>query len=176
MPQRPSTVRVSSATFSDWIPLNRYVSAFGVGFGVKLEDGSTLTYTVQHTFDDIYERVQNFSIARVTTTATVTQPNHGLSVGDWVYFTGCGAPFDGAFAVATVADTSTFTFTVPDSGAAASAATGWMQRARVFAHADVAAETASADGNYQFPPVACRLNVSAYTDGFADLTVISAGK
>lgn len=176
MPMRPATVRVSSATFSDWIPLNRYSSAFGVGFGVSLSDSATLTYTVQHTFDDIYEKFTAFSISRTTTTATVTQTNHGLVAGDWVQFTNCGAPLDGTFSVATVTDANTYTYTVANSGATSSSAQGFMQRARVFAHADVAAATASADGNYQFPPRACRLNVSAYTDGFADLTVISAGK
>lgn len=176
MPQRPSTVRVSSATFSDWIPLNRYVSAFGVGFGVKLSDGATLTYSVQHTFDDLYERTDVFGLTRSGTTATAVKVNHGLSVGDWVYPTACGAPFDGEYSVATVVDADTFTFTVDNSGATARSPGGWLQTARVFNHADIAGETASADGNYQFPPRACRLNVSAYTDGFADLTVISAGK
>lgn len=176
MPQRPSTVRLSSATFSDWIPLNRYVSSFGVGFGVKLSDGATLTYSVQHTFDDIYERYGDFSLTRSGTTATVVKTNHGLSVGDWSYQTACGAPFDGAYAVASVVDADTYTFTVLNSGATSKNPGGWLQTARVFAHADIAGETASADGNYQFPPRACRLIVSAYTDGFADLTVISAGK
>lgn len=176
MPQRPSTVRLSSATFSDWIPLNRYVSSFGVGFGVKLSDGATLTYSVQHTFDDIYERYGVFSLTRSGTTATCTLVNHGLSVGDWVYPTACGAPFDGEYAVASVVDADTFTFTVAASGLTTKNPGGWIQTARVFSHTDIAGETASADGNYQFPPRACRLLVSAYTDGFADLTVISAGK
>ena len=176
MPMRPVTVRCDAAEFSRWIPLNRYSSAFGVGFGVKLSDGATLTYTVQHTFDDLYEKFTNFTIARVTTTATVTQTNHGLSVGDWVQINNAGAPFDGEFSVASVVDVNNFTYTVPDSGATASGGNATLQRGRVFAHTEVAAETTSQDGNYEFPPVACRLNVSAYTDGFAELTVVSGGK
>lgn len=176
MPQRPSTVRLSAAGYSDWIPLNRYVSAFGVGFSVKLSSGASLTYTVQHTFDDIYERYGVFGLTRSTTTATAVKTNHGLSVGDWSYQTACGAPFDGQYAVASVVDADIYTFTVANSGLTSKNPGGWLQTARVFAHADIAAETASADGNYQFPPRACRLYVSAYTSGFADLTVISAGK
>jgi len=42
-------------------------------------------------------------------------------------------------------------------------------------HATLVGQTASADGNYQFPPRACRLNVTAYTSGSATLTVNQAG-
>jgi hypothetical protein len=31
-----------------------YQTPFNIGFGVTLAGGSTLTYTVEHTFDDIY--------------------------------------------------------------------------------------------------------------------------
>lgn len=175
MPMRPVTVRCDAAEFSRWVPVNFYSSAFGIGFGVKLEDGATLTYTVQHTFDDLYEK-RNCTIARVTTTATVTLAGHGLSVGDWVYITNAGAPFDGEFAVASVVNVNSFTYTVPNSGATASGGNTKIQTARVFPHSEIADETASADGNYEFPPRAIRLNVSAYTDGFAELTIISGGK
>ena len=176
MPMRPATVRVSSATFSPWIPLNRMSSAFGVAIGVKLPATGSLTYSVQHTFDDIYERTQAFSISRTTTTATVTKTTHGLSVGDWLLVTGAGAPLDGEYLVASVTDADTFTYTVLNSGVTASPGTAWMQTARVFPHEDLAAKTASDDGNYAFPPRACRLRVTTYSSGFADMTVIAGGK
>lgn len=177
MPQRPQKVRVSSASFSDWILINRMTTSFGVGLGVSLEDGATLTYTVQHTFDDLYARTQAFSVSRTTTTVTVTKANHGLAVGDWVKITNAPAPFSGEFAVAAVTDVNNFTYTVADAGATSLAAgVGYIQTARVFPHETLASLAVSADGNYAFPPRASRLNVSAYTDGYAELTVIQAGK
>ena len=177
MSMRPVTQRLSSATFSPWIPINRYSSSFGVGLGVKLSSGANLTYSVQHTFDYFYNQRTDLSIARVTTTATVTMTNHGLSVGDWIQVNNSGSTaLDGTFAVATVTNADVFTYTVADSGAAASGGNTSIQTARVFNHADLAGETASGDGNYEFPPQAVRFIITSYTGGFADLTVISGGQ
>lgn len=51
---RPIRVTVSSATVSNVIPLDQYISPFNLGLGVSLSAGASLTYTVQHTFDDIF--------------------------------------------------------------------------------------------------------------------------
>lgn len=51
---RPIRVTVSSATASNAIPLDQYISPFNIGLGVSLSAGASLTYTVQHTFDDIF--------------------------------------------------------------------------------------------------------------------------
>lgn len=175
---RPVYQRLSAAGFSDWVPINyRPRGNFAIGLAVKLSDGATLTYSVQSTLDDIYAKKDNFSIARVTTTATVTLVNHGLSVGDWTQFSGAApAPFLGQFSVASVVDADNFTFTVPDSGAASlsGSAGAWLQTARVFEHDTITAETTSQTGNYAYPPRATRLIISAYTDGFADFAIISA--
>ena len=176
MPMRPTSVRLSAAGFSPWIPINRMSNSFGIGFGCTIEDGATLTYSAQHTFDDLYAEYTDFTIARVTTTATVTQANHGLRQGDWVYVKNAGAPFDGFFAVAGVTDVNNFTYTVVNSGLLAASLLASLQKARVFDHTDVDDETGDQDGNYQFPPRAIRLLVSSYTDGFVDMTVIAAGK
>lgn len=50
---RPVRVTVSGVSVSDPIPLNTYGDPFNVGFGVKLSAGASLTYTVEHTFDDV---------------------------------------------------------------------------------------------------------------------------
>lgn len=173
----PVVQRLSAAGFSPWIPVPRVSrSSFKVGFGVKLSSGASLTYSVQHTMDYFYNKTHSFSISRTTTTATVTRTNHGLSVGDWTLFSNCAAPFDGEYQVVTVADANTFTFTVANSGAASVAhGAGLLQTARVFSHADIAAETASADGNYEFPPMAIRFIITTYVSGFADFTVIMVG-
>ena len=51
---RPIRVTVGSATSSAPIPLDHYRSPFNVGIGVTLSSGANLTYTVEHTFDDVF--------------------------------------------------------------------------------------------------------------------------
>ena len=51
---RPVRVTVSSATVSPPIPLDQYLTPFNVGLGVTVSVGGTLTYKVQHTFDDVF--------------------------------------------------------------------------------------------------------------------------
>lgn len=46
-------VTISSQTASEWIPLNSVIVPFNVGLGVVVN--GTLTYTVEHTFDDIQD-------------------------------------------------------------------------------------------------------------------------
>ena len=50
---RPIRVTLSAAGASSPIPLDHYIGPFNVGLGVSVAAGSTLTYTVQHTFDDV---------------------------------------------------------------------------------------------------------------------------
>ena len=52
---RPTSVTVSSATESAWIPVNYKQTPFNVGLGVVLSAGASLTYSVQHTFDNIQD-------------------------------------------------------------------------------------------------------------------------
>lgn len=101
---QPTSKTVSSQTTSAWIPLDHRQCPFAVGFGVVMT--GTLTYKIQHTFDDIQD-------SSVSPTA--------------------------------------------------------------FDHPDVTGETTNQDGNYAFPVRAIRLNVTAYTNGSATLTVIQAG-
>lgn len=51
---RPVTVTVSSQAASQPIPLDHYQGPFNVGVGVALSAGATLTYSVEHTFDDVW--------------------------------------------------------------------------------------------------------------------------
>ena len=51
---RPVRVTVSSQTVSNVIPLNTYGDPFNVGIGCDVSAGASLTYTVQHTFDDVF--------------------------------------------------------------------------------------------------------------------------
>lgn len=44
-----------------------------------------------------------------------------------------------------------------------------------FDHATITGKTASFDGNFSFPVIACRLNVTPYTSGTATMNVVQAG-
>lgn len=51
---RPVRIKVAAQEASKPIPLDVNNNPFNVGVGVTVEGGSTLTYSVQHTFDDIW--------------------------------------------------------------------------------------------------------------------------
>lgn len=51
---RPVRVKVAAQETSKPIPLDVNNNPFNVGVGVTVEGGSTLTYSVQHTFDDVW--------------------------------------------------------------------------------------------------------------------------
>jgi hypothetical protein len=53
---RPIRVTVGSQTTSATIPLDTYQDPFNVGLAVVLSSGASLTYTVQHTFDDVFAK------------------------------------------------------------------------------------------------------------------------
>ena len=171
MSMRPVTVRMAAAGFSRWVLLDHYTTGFGVGIGLVFSDGATLECTVQHTFDDIYKETL-CPLVRTTTSLNVNFPNHGLSVDDWVQL--ADTEWAGQYAVATVVDANNFTVTVADSGSAA-ANPARVQTARTFDHDALTNIAANADGNYQFPPQASRLLVTAWTDGFVDFNLVSGG-
>lgn len=60
---RPIRVTVSSQTASAVIPMDIYIDPFNVSVGVALSAGATLTYTVQHTFDDVFSPTFNAATA-----------------------------------------------------------------------------------------------------------------
>jgi len=60
---RPVYVTVSSQTASKVIPLNTYADPFNVGIGCDVSSGGSLTYTVQHTFDNVQSAAFNPSTA-----------------------------------------------------------------------------------------------------------------
>jgi hypothetical protein len=51
---RPIRVTVGAVASSAPIPLDHYRGPFNVGIGVVLSSGANLTYTVEHTFDDVW--------------------------------------------------------------------------------------------------------------------------
>lgn len=163
---------LSAAGSTPWQRLDSRQNPFNVGLSVILSSSAVMTYTVQHTFDSVRcgDAIE-CSVTRSSTTATLNFPaNHRLSAGDSLVVISGPAPFVGTYAVATVADADTVTYTVANSGS--TAATVKVLPLRVFAHEFMAAKTASDDGNYGAPCTATRLTVTAYTSGEAVFTVI----
>jgi hypothetical protein len=52
---RPFSVTVGSQTSSIALPVNWRQKPFSVGIGCVVSPGANLEYTVQHTFDDIFD-------------------------------------------------------------------------------------------------------------------------
>ena len=50
---RPQVVSITGTGQSAWIPMDYKQSPFNVGFGVTVT--GTVTYQIEHTFDDIYD-------------------------------------------------------------------------------------------------------------------------
>lgn len=106
---RPIRVTVASQTASAPVPLDHFQGPFNVGIAVVLSAGASLTYSVEHTFDDVFA------------------PGFNASTATWF----------------------------PNSG--------------------LSAKTTTLDGNYAFPIMALRLNVTTYGSGTATMTAIQAG-
>src|SRR5262245_42541994 len=138
------TVRLSALGSSEWVVVDRYTPGFVVGLGAKLSSNGNLTYSVEHTFDNILQDFKPSStITRAATVATIPITNHGLAVADFVRVLGAGAPFDGSFAVATVPDQNSVTVTVLNTGPTTASIDATVCTGRVFAHDTLAVKTTS---------------------------------
>lgn len=174
MPMRPVRVRLAAAGRSPWIPINRYATSISIALGLMFSSNKNLTAAVEYTLDPL-ER-QDCNITRSTTTATLVLTNHGLSVGDSVVVSETqSTSLDGTYAVASVVDQNTITYTVANSGATV-AIGAKVVPLRVMTHPVLTGITANTDSNFSAPPTACRLAVTAYTAGYVDLDVISGSK
>lgn len=105
---RPIRKTLSAAGVTPPVPMDTYQDS-ATSVAVVLAAGSVLTYTVEHTYDDVF--VEGFDPATAT----------------------------------------------------------W------FPNADLATETANGQTNYVTPVTAIRLNVTAYTQGSATITIIQSG-
>jgi hypothetical protein len=165
---------MAAAGSSPWAVMNQVQANFGIGCGVSLDSIANLTYTVQHTFDDPAAVGRPIAIARVGTTATVTDVAHHLNTGDSVVIWGSGDPNldtqNGSDITVTGVDT--YTYTVGNTGATASGTGALVRSFRVFPHVSLVNLTAKADGNYAFPIEMIRLKITAYTAGSATLAIL----
>jgi hypothetical protein len=68
------TVGVNGVCSSPWYPVDRRCLDFGIGFAVELSSGAVMTYSVQHTMDDVQSAsatiswINHDSVAAETTT------------------------------------------------------------------------------------------------------------
>ena len=106
---RPVRVTVGALGVSNPIILDHYQRPFSVGIGAALSAGASLTFSIEHTFDDVF-----------------------------------AASFNPAAAV-------------------------W------YSDASLASKSASTTGNYAYPVMAIRINVTSWTSGSVTMTVIQAG-
>lgn len=68
---RPKRVTVGGVGSSQVIPLNTYGDPFNVSIGCDISAGGSLTYTVQHTFDNVQSPTFNPSTATWFSNATL---------------------------------------------------------------------------------------------------------
>lgn len=166
-----TTTKLTSVTTSPWIRVE-HSSPAGTEISLQITVSGTNTSKVQYTLSDLSCSMIG-SISRSTTTATVTHDGtRVVSVGDSLIVQGAGSPFDTTTGVvASVPSSTTFTYTVADSGASD---THYARIAVInpVDHDTLTAIAATDVGNLAFPVTAVRLNCTAYTSGAAELTVI----
>lgn len=69
---RPINQIAAAAGPTSPVPMDHYRQPFNVGLAVVLEPGSSLTYTVEHTFDDVFSPTFNPATAAWFPNATLT--------------------------------------------------------------------------------------------------------
>lgn len=174
---RAVTQRLSAEGNSNWIVLDQYATSYSVALSLVFSSNANMTCNVQYTMDDPFNEQFMFTApTRVTTTATLTLTNHGLTAADSIKVIGSGDPFDGTYAVATVTNQNVITYTVANSGLATGNRGGRVIVYRVQPHPVLTTITADADSNFTSPPRAVRFNCSVYTAGYCDFTVVQASK
>lgn len=81
---RPIRVTVSTQTASKTLPMDQYISPFNLGLGVVLSVGADLTYTVEHTFDDVWAANFNPATAKWFSHATMVNKTTSFD-GNYAY-------------------------------------------------------------------------------------------
>lgn len=159
--------------FTPWTVVNYMQLTFAVTMAaIPSSDAATVALAGQYTVDpQDGNYARPVGITRVTTTATVTDPGHGLSTGDSVSVFQGGAPFDGYIPTVTVTNATTYTYTVANSGPSVSAPTTQILSARVFPISGITGASRVAAAISAEPVQAVRLNVTTITAGFVDWIV-----
>lgn len=174
---RPILVTLAPAAapaVTAWIPVNYLQVDFAISLAGIISSGASLTWQIQHTFDDPGPQgLVDVKITRAATVATVVHPNHHASVGDSIVVIEAGdANLNGTYDIASIVDANTYTYTVANTGATADIGCSKLNLLRVFTHASLTGQTGRADGNYAFPIQALRGRVTVWASGTLDLLVL----
>jgi len=163
---RFTTTPLGATGPGDWQVIDTEQTAFGVGYFVAVQQGSTLTFKIEHGWSVLPTDEQQYSsITRSTTTATLKVPSA-------LIVKGAGAPFDGTFQVASVTNQNTITYTVANSGATTAITGGFVRLIRTIDDPVVVSKSSSTEGNLAFPCSHIRLNLTAWSAGAAVLTLL----
>jgi hypothetical protein len=171
---RFTTTPLGATGPGDWQVIDTEQTAFGVGYFVAVQQGSTLTFKIEHGWSVLPTDEQQYSsITRSTTTATLKVPSAlTVKVADSIIVKGAGAPFDGTFQVASVTNQNTITYTVANSGATTAITGGFVRLIRTIDDPVVVSKSSSTEGNLAFPCSHIRLNLTAWSAGAAVLTLL----
>ena len=114
---RPKKQTLDSQGNANWLPVDYRSNDFGIGIGVNLSDSGSLTYSIQHSFDNPHDDI-DCVITRSGTTATATfKEPHGKAVGDSITVTHNREDnLKGTFDIASVPSDATLTYTVAATG------------------------------------------------------------
>lgn len=163
----------STAAESPWVPVSDSQNPFNVAlYALPAQDFAATSYLFQVTPDDS-SAVHQASFTATGTTATVTDPGHGLTSGDSLVAAGSNSTADtypNAVDV-TVVDDNTYTYTT----GAAPPAKGILNvtTMRVVSFGTVVT-TGKGDALLQTPARAVRVKLAGWTVGILNLLVIQA--
>ena len=188
---RPTFQQLAALGNTPWLPVIYNQANFNLAVAVTLTNGASLTYTIQHTFDEPTDVQERFvAVSQTTTVLTVTDTGppassgvgisvggHGLIVGDSVVLLNTGIGVDGTYAVATVPSATSYTLTSAISQSATGSTNSAVKTFRVF-NSTLAASTTrgsvayGANTNNNAPITQLRLNISVYASGTATIVYI----
>ncbi len=166
-----------------WCMVNYMQSNFNIGYRCTIGGATSpsLTFSLEGAdWSGNYDTI--IRLTRSTTTATLvfnaaedwsgnTWVNHGLAVGDSLLIGGPDAPFAGTYAVASVVDSRTVTFTVANSGALVAGPGTYVARLFVIQGLNGVTGTSGAtSGSITTPINFIRSNVTAFTSGALTLS------
>ena len=169
---------LSAAGDSPWMIPSPVSISVAVALALTFTSNANLTAAVQYTYDDPGQNPIPVTYARAGTALTITLANHGLNAGDTVDLSsllgiaGISTANDVQtnYDVAAITDQNNFTVTVANAGILND--TGFARTYRLFTHPTVTGTgtpPARIDGFLNYPALAFRLHVTAYTAGSATL-------
>lgn len=164
----------SAAAATPWAPVSDSQNPFNVAlYALPSEDYAATSYTVQVTPDDP-QAVRQATFTTSGTTATVTDPNHGLSTGDSLVAQGTNSSADtypNAVDI-TFVDDNTYTYTTGASPPAKGILRVTTMRVVNVGTAVTAATRAAT--LLQTPCRAVRAKLAGWTVGIFNMLVIQA--